>query len=340
MTSILIENKIKRLRLILYAGIISSLMMFVFSYTIQSFLITTIVHTVNIIVAIILLLLSRNKNRIDGLTSFIVIYYFFMFIGNWSSLNLYTHSTRMLAIYLTLLIEIMLVGKMKRIAFTVEGLLILIFIFVDLSKSDVNLVIYFEVIISSFIVGAMILAVWKIYDYQLNQSQLHYHQLSITDPLTGAYNNRKFRINHEQCINDYNSDKTVYTIAILDIDYFKKINDKYGHKNGDFILKHLVNVLKNELSTLDIVHRYGGDEFIILLTDTHENEAFLRLEKCLQTLRNKPVYIRNETVFITVSIGIIDVDHESNDMILLKKADRALYQCKANGRDGLLIYED
>lgn len=132
-----------------------------------------------------------------------------------------------------------------------------------------------------------------------------------------------------------------FTLAMLDIDYFKQINDNFGHNTGDLTLKNVAAVIYDHIRSSDYVFRYGGEEFMILLVESDETQASIILE----TLRMKIAEMRmaasaTETFSITVSIGIAEYDYHPDYKQLVDKADRALYLAKSHGRDRVEVYQE
>lgn len=164
----------------------------------------------------------------------------------------------------------------------------------------------------------------------LNIKNKRIKELALNDPLTHIYNRNFFY----EIVNRENSrairqNSEIY-IAMLDIDNFKNVNDTYGHVTGDYVLKELVKQISLSLRNTDILARFGGEEFIILLPDTKNDDAFLVMERL-----RKNIYAHEfQTVGkISVSIGI--AEHIPNDSIDLsiEKADTALYNAKRNGKN-------
>jgi diguanylate cyclase (GGDEF)-like protein len=131
------------------------------------------------------------------------------------------------------------------------------------------------------------------------------------------------------------------SVVMLDIDHFKSINDTYGHLFGDRILASLAGTLREEIRRHDILGRYGGEEFLIILPETTGEEAIGLMERCRRKVAEMP-YIGNtnsEPVSITISVGITELtgdDHSIED--LLARADRAMYRAKQEGRNRVKIY--
>ncbi|MGB9710471.1 MAG: GGDEF domain-containing protein [Thermodesulfovibrio sp.] len=123
------------------------------------------------------------------------------------------------------------------------------------------------------------------------------------------------------------------SIAMVDIDNFKSINDNFGHLVGDRILNHVALQIKNFLRATDVVSRYGGEEFLIILPDTDEIKALMALERVRENIAKKPVKAGSEKIFITVSVGITEIDTNDNLTEAIHRADMALYQAKRSGKN-------
>lgn len=130
------------------------------------------------------------------------------------------------------------------------------------------------------------------------------------------------------------------SIAMLDIDNFKSINDTYGHLAGDKVLNHIAIQIKNSLRTSDIVSRYGGEEFLIILPETDEIKAFMALERVRENIAKKPVKIGSEKLYITVSIGITEVDANMSLTDAIQRADMALLKAKRSGKNKIELAKE
>ncbi|MHB1657677.1 MAG: GGDEF domain-containing protein [Burkholderiales bacterium] len=173
-------------------------------------------------------------------------------------------------------------------------------------------------------------------------------ELAITDPLTGIYNRRyMYEFAKREVVRAYRN-KTYLSIAILDVDRFKNINDNYGHQAGDYVLKEFVTDLKNILMRKqDIITRYGGDEFVMILPDTDKRNTVDLMEKLRTIIKNKTYILENNiSLNIAVSIGVSGIEYPLDGNIvknkdiaedilnyLLRAADDNLYKAKDSGRD-------
>jgi diguanylate cyclase (GGDEF)-like protein len=132
--------------------------------------------------------------------------------------------------------------------------------------------------------------------------------------------------------------RTPFTILILDIDYFKKINDEYGHNEGDAVLVKMATVLKELMRKTDIVARWGGEEFICILTNTERQNAMIVAEKIRKKVEESDF---GNIGKVTVSMGIYEKkDEDVKIEEIIDNADSALYMAKGTGRNKVIDYED
>lgn len=166
--------------------------------------------------------------------------------------------------------------------------------------------------------------------------QMKYKQLSTVDTLSGILNKRAWTESAKQYLWLKNPNTTC-TMAILDVDDFKKINDQLGHFAGDQILQHIGTVLAETFRSTDLVGRFGGDEFVVLLKDTIETTV---LEKKFQKIEKQlsHIAIGEQFIKVTLSIGIATAAGENIDFdTLFQSTDAALYQAKAKGKNNIFI---
>ena len=124
-----------------------------------------------------------------------------------------------------------------------------------------------------------------------------------------------------------------YCVAIGDIDFFKKVNDNYGHEAGDEVLIHVARVLKEQLLANGFVCRWGGEEFLIVIESHTIEQAEHILQSILDTLRNQTITYQEEQIRVTMSMGLVSVKAEDEIDDILRCADQKLYEAKENGRD-------
>ncbi|WP_339238827.1 diguanylate cyclase [Paenibacillus sp. FSL R5-0517] len=180
---------------------------------------------------------------------------------------------------------------------------------------------------------------------ELSEANRKLEELALTDSLTNCYNRRYLtqHLNHEVITNiQY---KTPFSLLLLDIDYFKAINDRYGHVIGDEVLVHTAEAVKQSIRSTDILTRYGGEEFMIYLPHTEHDLANQIAERVRTAVESNRIMVDHEImqVSITISIGILsfedfEVEHVPDNpegylTQLFAAVDKALYQAKQNGRN-------
>jgi diguanylate cyclase (GGDEF)-like protein/PAS domain S-box-containing protein len=162
--------------------------------------------------------------------------------------------------------------------------------------------------------------------------------LSEKDPLTGAFNRRYFMQIFEQSYSIAKRYNNPFSVMVLDIDNFKSINDTFGHKAGDTVLKTIVDYCKVSFRDADLFARLGGEEFIVMLPNTPTLGAAIIAERIRDGIHNLPVTLANKTVHFSISIGISQVDESDEDYSdVISRADMALYQAKDKGKNRVEI---
>ena len=159
-------------------------------------------------------------------------------------------------------------------------------------------------------------------------------RLAITDDLTTLFNSRHFYQRLKDEINRSRRYQTPLSLLMLDIDFFKDYNDRYGHLEGNKVLQQIGETIQACLRSMDTAYRYGGEEFTVLLPQTINTEAATvakRIKKSIAKLKFYPE--ENETASITISIGVAEYRHEDAPEKFVKRADQAMYMSKENGRD-------
>ena len=163
-------------------------------------------------------------------------------------------------------------------------------------------------------------------------------RLVVTDPLTGLFNRRHFSIRLDEEIGRAAREHTSLTVLVVDVDFFKSVNDRFGHAAGDAVLRGVSVVIRRSVRFFDVCARMGGDEFVVALQGTEENamQTAERLRRRVESWRppeGLPADIR-----VTVSIGLATWRPDAPDgKELLARADRALYAAKVAGRNRLQL---
>jgi diguanylate cyclase (GGDEF)-like protein len=167
-------------------------------------------------------------------------------------------------------------------------------------------------------------------------------KMAITDPLTKAFNRRYFFDLAEKEMERALRYHRPLAVAIIDTDYFKDVNDTYGHQAGDQALINLVQICQQNIRTVDLFARYGGEEFVILMPESSPEAAIITVERLRTAIKNTPQVIDGQTISLSISAGIAcwDATHEMNVSALLAHADQGLYQSKQGGRDRVTLWQN
>jgi two-component system cell cycle response regulator len=161
--------------------------------------------------------------------------------------------------------------------------------------------------------------------------------LAQIDSLTGIYNRHHFNEKAAEALKNYNE----LSLIMIDLDYFKTINDTYGHLVGDEVLKQTAQRIKQSLRSKDLFARFGGEEFILLLPETDSNNAYSISERIRKAIESQPYQTDSikETISNTASFGIASFKNKDSLETLINRADQALYRAKAQGRNLIVTAE-
>ncbi len=173
----------------------------------------------------------------------------------------------------------------------------------------------------------------------LAQAYEKINNMAITDSLTGLANHRAFMHGFEIMINRTQRNESMLALLMCDVDFFKGINDRYGHPYGDQVLRQVAEQLSQNVRVIDLAARYGGEEFVVLLEDSDQAGAQIMAERLRKQVENLPLQHNHEKVKVTVSIGIsvYPTDGEGIQK-LIDCADQALYHAKASGRNCIVTW--
>lgn len=169
---------------------------------------------------------------------------------------------------------------------------------------------------------------------ELREANRKLEVLSVTDSLSGIYNHRYFYDIAQKEMARWNRTETINSVVVLlDIDNFKGLNDSLGHLAGDFAIRHVATLLKDNIRASDYAFRYGGDEFIVLFSDTTMDGAKKAADKLLEMISDTPVTLESSTVRLTISGGAASLSEAKDVNELMDIADTRLYKSKKSGRN-------
>ncbi|REG81469.1 GGDEF domain-containing protein [Marinomonas pollencensis] len=190
-------------------------------------------------------------------------------------------------------------------------------------------------VLASFIVVFFLSTIYEYSMRRFNEALRHSSRLlqeqAETDPLTQLLNRRGM----QQRLED--AEAGALHLVLIDVDYFKNINDQYGHDCGDFILRTLADLIAKELPEGGWLSRWGGEEFLLALRETDSSQAIEIAEKIRQAIENYDFHYDQQDIHITASFGIVPLGTENPLNIALKVADRLLYQAKDAGRNNICV---
>lgn len=159
------------------------------------------------------------------------------------------------------------------------------------------------------------------------------------DPLTSLYNRRYGGAKLRKLQRDAEKNGMPYSVALGDIDFFKKVNDTYGHEAGDVVLRKVSETLNKSMVGKGFVARWGGEEFLIIFSKIGGREAKQEMEKILEKIRSMEIFYNNQVIKITMCFGVVDGAMTSDFAVMLREADERLYYGKVNGRNKV-VFDD
>lgn len=159
-----------------------------------------------------------------------------------------------------------------------------------------------------------------------------------TDTLTGLRNRRSFDEELGRNFAQRQRQGVTFSLVVIDIDHFKKFNDDYGHLSGDLVLRSVAQVLTATLREMDVVCRYGGEEFTVICPGSKLHEAVVGAERVRQAVAAKTVSLKEGNVTVTISLGVAEVQGTESPDDLTQRADEALYAAKHAGRNCVRLH--
>jgi len=181
--------------------------------------------------------------------------------------------------------------------------------------------------------GVITLVVVIVTSLTISFYQRRLEKMAVTDNLTGAYNRHAFDIIFDQNLKDVHRKETCISIILFDIDNFKRINDNFGHVAGDMFLQHITRIALSNIRSSDVLCRWGGEEFIILLKECTIDDAFNMAETIRAAVKETPAFYEGKEIAATISLGVAQYRAPESQESMLSRVDGALYDAKHKGRD-------
>ncbi|MDR7238781.1 GGDEF domain-containing protein [Neobacillus drentensis] len=177
---------------------------------------------------------------------------------------------------------------------------------------------------------------------ELKSLQVKLEHLAYYDELTQIFNRRAFFQKCEQAFAEAKQASSPFTIILIDIDYFKKVNDTYGHNVGDQLIKHVVKVCQTQLKEGMMFARYGGEEFVLALEGSTglDGEKEKLANQLCESIEAQPLMTTEGVISVTISSGVAEATIETEETLyqLLNRTDQALYLAKRKGRNQVCVY--
>lgn len=171
---------------------------------------------------------------------------------------------------------------------------------------------------------------------KLLQLNKYLDKLSRIDPLTKLSNRRDFEERFENKIKNIKNEKVSFSLVVGDIDYFKSVNDTYGHECGDMVLKEISNIFRSNLRRDDLVSRYGGEEFVIFIRSSDSAYSFNIIDRIRKAIESRVLEFNGRKFHITMSFGMANFTEEIDFLEGFSYADKALYMAKNDGKNKIV----
>ncbi len=176
----------------------------------------------------------------------------------------------------------------------------------------------------------------KFYADSLRENFNESLEMVVTDPLTGLGNRRHFDSKVLPLLEQTSKGKA-FSMVLFDVDHFKRVNDILGHDTGDVVLKEIAARLASNLRAIDVVSRYGGEEFVIAMPETSLEDARVAADRIRALISGTPIYLDGQALSVSVSAGIAMAQAGEKARDIFKRADEALYKAKQAGRDQVMV---
>jgi diguanylate cyclase (GGDEF)-like protein len=167
--------------------------------------------------------------------------------------------------------------------------------------------------------------------------QRRLEELASRDKLTGSFNRQVFDMIFDQASKTARRQKTPLSVMCFDLDGFKEINDNYGHPGGDAVLREVLTLIRQNVREVDLICRWGGDEFVIMFPETGRQDALTKARALADQIHQSPVRFGRDHIPITISAGVTEYRDAEDLDTLMGRVDNALYTAKASGRDHISI---
>ncbi len=328
--------RIALLRLALFLTIGGSLLFILININRQLLPLAGVQGAVVLLCGWILLLTKRSRRYVEGRVLLFLLALFVMLLV--SFLNLRTTQSSFVWITVIPILAYQLLGRVKGVWLTLSFLTVGFAGFLAKEFWLSGAVPWMPLL--NFGMATSFIAVFAhVYETRLETSHRLLVELASTDALTGLLNRSRFLEAFEYEANRARREGTALAFAVIDLDYFKRINDRYGHAVGDIMLRHVADRIRGRLRATDSPCRLGGEEFGILLPGTSGEQAVSVMESIRRGLEERPLEYLGQSIPMTLTAGIAELGVDGTDLTsLYRAADTRLYRGKAEGRN-CVVYD-
>ncbi len=199
-------------------------------------------------------------------------------------------------------------------------------------QQELNKLVYtlfINLAICSFVIVIILLRI----NFIVSRYHTKIEKLAITDKLTGIFNRRALDMFMNQIMLEKKREKDPLTLILFDLDHFKQVNDDFGHLAGDETIKSIIKLVKASIRESDFICRWGGEEFLILLKNCNLENGIIMAENIRRKVERHTTRFNDHDIRVTVSLGVVELQHNENTDTLLQRVDNALYNAKTSGRN-------
>lgn len=208
-----------------------------------------------------------------------------------------------------------------------------LYLFVEQTEKEATRKILNALVINLILCAIITAIVLALTNLTIAAYQRRLEKMATTDEMTGLLNRQAFDIVFKQTYKNIQRNPVCLSLVMLDIDLFKQVNDTYGHLAGDTVIRGIAEVTQGEIRSSDVLCRWGGEEFLVLLQDCPIERALTVAEKIREAIKAKIFRHEGVSIYATVSLGVAQYHASEDEDTLLSRVDRALYVAKEKGRD-------
>ncbi len=207
------------------------------------------------------------------------------------------------------------------------------YLIVEQSETPGEARLWYTFVFNTLLALGVTVLVLTVAHFTVRGYQRGLEEMATRDRLTGAANRQVFDILFDQLVKQVRRQNGAVSVVSVDIDHFKTINDTYGHQGGDVVIRAVAGVLRQNVRESDVVCRWGGEEFLVVLGECSREQAVARAEAMREAVRHKAIRFGREDIHVSISVGVAELGPQETLPTVLHRVDTALYRSKEQGRD-------